>query len=238
MAEAQPQWKAFYTAESRYVCFTPEREPLERSRVRLVQRLWPGPVAAALDVGCGDGFLCSEWVRWRSARQVHGTDLVADRVARARQAVPSGHFSVQSAYALSFPDQRFDLVSLVETLEHMERPEQVLHEAARVTNRYVLITVPYREDIEANQCLCPYCLKRFHPAGHLHSFDEAALTALCALAGLTVRWLRVQSYLRVFDRHPILSRWPAGVVEWLQERARRAQLIQGTFLGVLAERAA
>lgn len=238
MTTATPQWKAFYEKESQMVCFRPEREPLEGCRVRLVERLWPAKAKAALDVGCGDGYLCSQWVAWQAATEIYGTDLVAKRVLRAQKAVPDGHFSIQSAYALSFSDRQFDVVSVVEVLEHMEKPLEALREVARVSRRHVLITVPYREDIETNQCLCPYCLKRFHPAGHLHSFDEAALTALCASAGLKVRRLRIQSYLRVFDRHPVFSRWPAGVVEWLQERARRAQLIQGTFLGVLAERSA
>ncbi len=236
MADAAPKWKAFYEAESQSVCFRPEREPLEGSRVRLVQRLWSGHVASALDVGCGDGYLCSQWAQWGVASQIFGTDLVAERVKRAQQLVPSGHFSIQSAYGLSFPDRRFDLVSVVEVLEHMERPEEALREVARVSRRHVLITVPYREDLEGNQCLCPYCLKRFHPAGHLQSFDETSLTALCASAGLRVVHLKIQSYLRVLDRHPLLSRLPRGMAEWLVECARRAQLVQGTFLGVLGER--
>ena len=237
MAEATPRWREFYETEAHHVCFRPEREPLELTRVRLVRRLWPGRLDSAIDVGCGDGFLCSEWARMGMARSIYGTDLVADRVKRAKEMVPSGQFMIQSAYELGFPTGRFELVSMVETLEHMERPLDALREAARVSSRYVLVTVPYREDLESQKCLCPYCLQRFHPAGHLHSFDEARLTGLFREARLRVSKVRIQCYLRV-SSHPVFRWWPPAVMEACQEWARQAGLIQGSFLGVLGERVA
>lgn len=236
MSDAAPRWRQFYETEAQQKRFQPAHDPLELSRVRLVERLWPRGVTTAFDVGCGDGFLCSEWVRRRAARRVFGADLVVERVRRARASVPAGQFSVHSAYQLGFADASFDLVAMVETLEHLEHPESALREVARLSRRYVLITVPYREDLEANQCLCPHCLKRFHPAGHLQRFDEARITALLASVGVRVVTLRIQCYLRVVEQHPLCRWWPRPLREYLAEWARRARLIQGTFLGVLGER--
>ncbi len=229
-------WRKFYTAESRHHVFHPSSDPLELSRVRLVERLWPREqISSALDAGCGDGFLCSQWALRRHLNDIWGVDLVERRVRRAQAAVPQGHFAVQSVFELAFPDRRFDLVSLVETIEHLEQPLEALLEAVRVSRRYVVVTVPYREAIEANQFLCPHCLRRSHPAGHLQSFDEARLSALFEETGLRVIRMRIQCYLKI-QTHPLFGWLPKPLVEFSQKWAHRAKLIDGTFLGILGER--
>ncbi len=229
-------WRKFYTAESQHHVFHPSSDPLELSRVRLVDRLWPREqIFSALDAGCGDGFLCSQWaLRWH-LNDIWGVDLVERCVRRAQATVPQGHFAVQSVFELAFPDRRFDLVSLVETIEHLEQPLEALREAVRVSRRYVVVTVPYREAIEANQFLCPHCLRRSHPAGHLQSFDEARLSALFEETGLRVIRMRIQCYLKI-QTHPLFAWLPKPLVEFSQKWAHRAKLIDGTFLGILGER--
>ncbi len=236
MGEPQPRWREFYETEARYLRFDPEQDPLENSRVRLVMRLWPRHVISALDVGCGDGYLCGAWQQRHAAREIWGVDYVQARVHRAQVRLPQGHFSVQTAQTLAFADRQFDLVSLVETLEHLEEPEQVLREAARVSRRYVIVTVPYKEDMDVHRYICPYCLNRFHAAGHLSRFDERRIAELFQGAGLRLLVMRIQCYLRVFEEHPVFRWIPTPVVEGVKEWARRAHLIDGLYLGALGER--
>ena len=68
--------------------------------------------ARLLDVGCGGGDELA-----RIAREfadlgpvLHGVDLLPDRIARAREAVPHGMFQVAGADRLPYPDQYFDVV--------------------------------------------------------------------------------------------------------------------------------
>jgi len=68
--------------------------------------------ARLLDVGCGAGEdLCRigrEFVGL--SPELHGVDLLPDRIARAREVVPHGTFHVAGAERLPYPDEHFDVV--------------------------------------------------------------------------------------------------------------------------------
>jgi ubiquinone/menaquinone biosynthesis C-methylase UbiE len=51
-------------------------------------------------------------------------------------------FAVGDAYRLPFADRSFDTVTLLEVLEHLERPSDAVSEAVRVARERVIITVP------------------------------------------------------------------------------------------------
>jgi ubiquinone/menaquinone biosynthesis C-methylase UbiE len=83
-----------------------------------------------LDVACGTGY-GSEILRESGAAKVIGADLALDAI----NTNSNGHralFTNADACKLPFPDQSFDTVVSFETIEHVESPERLLMEIARV----------------------------------------------------------------------------------------------------------
>lgn len=55
---------------------------------------------------------------------------------------------------------------------------RALAELARVARKYVLVSVPYRQDLAASMSECPRCLTRFNADYHMRRFDEDVLRGL------------------------------------------------------------
>jgi ubiquinone/menaquinone biosynthesis C-methylase UbiE len=72
------------------------------------------------------------------------------------------------ATSLAFEDDAFDGVTMLEVLEHMPDPARAAREAVRVARRFVLATVPSKEDDNPE---------------HIHLFDRGSLTKLFEGAG-------------------------------------------------------
>lgn len=65
-----------------------------------------------LDVGCGSGAWLRQLLAWGgSPENLHGVDLLADRIATARQLAPCIDYRQADGWRLPFPDASMDLVS-------------------------------------------------------------------------------------------------------------------------------
>lgn len=149
--------------------------PSERERLRETLQLVPDDTRSLLDVGVGDGRFLDAVAAARS-----GIFLVGlDRSMAALRHVTSRPVRASSS-ALPFRAGAFDAVAAMEVLEHL--PTEILRrsilEIARVTSRYVLVTVPNNEDLRRASLVCPECACRFHRNRHLRSFDTDALIDL------------------------------------------------------------
>ena len=131
----------------------------------------PSDCASILDVGCGDGLVAFEAQR-RTGAKLALLDFSFVALGRIQ-----GQRFCASAHQLPFADQSFDLVMTTEILEHI--PESlypvVLRELARVSRRYVLITVPNQENLTENLARCDKCGARFHLWGHVRRYSPQLL---------------------------------------------------------------
>jgi SAM-dependent methyltransferase len=146
-------------------------DPKIQLRTRMFEEMIPESVESILDVGCGDGAITNQLARrW----QVTGVDT-------SRTALVHVTASTMEASATDLPcaDDSFDLVMSSEMLEHMtsDAYSQALAEMRRVSRRFLLISVPYREDLRFRTVRCPRCKWRGHVWGHQRSFTADSLVA-------------------------------------------------------------
>lgn len=149
-------------------------EPYQIQVLADILDLLPHDIARVLDVGCGDGYITNAL-----PTHLHVVGLETSNVALRHLKRDALRGSVT---ALPFPDNAFDLVMANDVLEHIAPQEypQVLKELARVASRYLLITVPYNEQLAAHQAKCAACGARYHINWHQRSYDVATLPHLFA----------------------------------------------------------
>ncbi|WFG43786.1 class I SAM-dependent methyltransferase [Pseudonocardia alni] len=89
-----------------------------------------GPGSRLLDVGCGAGRLLADAAA--AGLAVTGVDTEPRALAAAERAAPGADLRVADAHELPFADDAFDLVTLVQVLEHLPNPVLALRGAGRV----------------------------------------------------------------------------------------------------------
>jgi hypothetical protein len=81
---------------------------------------------------------------------------------------------------LQFDNNAFDLVFCSEVLEHIppQQLAQACSELQRAASRYLIIGVPFQQDIRFGRTTCYSCMKKNPPWGHVNSFDQQRLIDL------------------------------------------------------------
>jgi len=140
----------------------------------------------ALDVGCGAGALALALAP--IVADVVGIDRVPELLALGRDRAPANVSFVEGdAEALPFADASFDLVGTLRTLHHVQHPERVLAELARVCRPGGRVLVV--DQIAPADPLEALALDRFERArdpGHARLLPESDLRQLFEANRLTL----------------------------------------------------
>jgi ubiquinone/menaquinone biosynthesis C-methylase UbiE len=149
-------------------------------------------VESLLDVGC----FCGEWLHYvlehrPSIRKHLGTDIARNKIDEAKQLLPGLNVIVSAAEELDLPEKSFDVVTCLEVLEHIPGWLKVFHSLFRFARKQVIITVPYREEIQYTACV--HCAKLTPIWGHLRSYSEESFPEV---AGWSL------SFEKIRDRDP------------------------------------
>lgn len=98
-----------------------------------------------LEIGCGEGDMLRVMTASRQAT-IHGFDVDIPTLQKAKKRFPDVAVSMIDAHNIAYKSQSFDLVLACEVLEHVIKPDSVLKEAARMSRKHAIFSVP-REPI-------------------------------------------------------------------------------------------
>jgi ubiquinone/menaquinone biosynthesis C-methylase UbiE len=105
------------------------------------QALYQIQPASVLEAGCGEGANVAI-IREVSPRRLVGVDLDPQRLRLAAAAENPAQLALSDVHCLPFDNRSFEMVMLLEVLEHVGHPELALNEAIRVSAGYLLLSVP------------------------------------------------------------------------------------------------
>lgn len=119
-----------------------ESERAHRRTLAQLTQQWVLPNDCVLEVGCGSGLIYNELVPKILANNHYtGVDISEKMLAIAKNEYPQGNFQNDDIYALSFPDNSFDVTICYEVLAHLNGITTPIRELFRVSARTVIFTV-------------------------------------------------------------------------------------------------
>ena len=149
------------------------KEKQDLPRVRMVlgffRSVYP---ESLLDVGSGRGVFLFSFLRDFPAVPVTSLDILPHRTAFLQRLRDGGLDTLtaqqEDICTWSAPDNSFDVVTLLEVLEHIPAVEQAVVNAVRLARRYIVVSVPSKPDNNPE---------------HIHLLTKEKLTALFEAAG-------------------------------------------------------
>jgi ubiquinone/menaquinone biosynthesis C-methylase UbiE len=166
--------KKYYESEAFWV-----EEALSDSfnttRVKETAAFIPTDVSTLLDVGCGNGIFTNYLADLRKDIKVVGFDRSLEALKYIKTEKMHGDIT-----SISADDNSFDCITCLEVIEHLPVPTYIaaLNELARVSKKYVIVSVPYREKRKFGLTECPHCKTIFNREMHLNWFDDEKIQNL------------------------------------------------------------
>ncbi len=133
----------------------------------------------AIEIGCGEGF-STQRLREMLPTNVtlQASEYVAELVPRAQKLNPKVPIIEESVYQTTHADDSFDLIFLLEVLEHLDYPDKALHELARILkpDGFLVLGVP-REPLWCllNMARGKYLAHWGNTPGHFNHWPTFAL---------------------------------------------------------------
>ena len=165
---------------------------------------------AVLDIGCLTGSFL-KFARERGYTP-YGIEYRAYAIESAKKRfnldIKQGFFEELAASMIA-DSQRFDMITLWETLEHMLYPDTVIRNAHQLLHPggVIAITVPNYDNLQVRilRERCFHCLGGPGNAGHINMFTPATLTGMLTRIGFEVLFSETEGSSSYFDILAYLS---------------------------------
>ena len=152
-----------------------------------------------LDIACGDGLLLRALAQ--KGAMVSGIDFSEEGVRKCREKGLDVSVVDVATGPIPFQDDMFDVVTMLDVLEHFYVPEELLKEAIRVSKKYVIISVPNFNSLPARlQVLFGKVPENNSPKkGHVYWFTYGNLMKMFKQYDLRVVEMKTNTFFeRVF----------------------------------------
>lgn len=138
----------------------------EINRAKKTIDLIPDDAKSMLDIGCGNGIVTN---------MIEKPFVVGLDFAKIPLTQVKTNAIQASIDRLPIRSKKFDLIILTEVLEHLDDETYIkaIKEIKRLKGNYLLITVPFDENIELGLCKCSACGNLFNPSHHYRKFDNS-----------------------------------------------------------------
>lgn len=150
-----------------------EKDDLARVSIVLgfLKGIYP---SSLLDVGSGRGVFLFPLLREFSYMDITSIDILDKRVQLIKDISTGGINNLKALKedlcTFNIEDNSFDVVTLLEVLEHIPNVGQAIKNACRIASKYIILTVPSKEDDNPE---------------HIHLLTKDKLTKLFNDAGVT-----------------------------------------------------
>ena len=124
------------------------KNPIQRALIRrfyrkaldMVELVQPNSI---IDLGCGEGYFLAELVAAGTSANLAGIDFSEDALAEAKSKLGQ-RATLECANLLDLANREdsYDLVTMLEVMEHIDEPEQILPLLQSLSTGHILLSVP------------------------------------------------------------------------------------------------
>ncbi|MCA9686955.1 MAG: class I SAM-dependent methyltransferase [Myxococcales bacterium] len=121
-----------------------QRALIDRFHEQAIRMVGQAGPASILELGCGEGYVLDAFVKGGVSAALTGVELDDKAVAKAQARLGSAAtIEHQDARKLAADGRRFEMVMMLEVLEHIPNPEQMLPIIDELSTRWLLLSVPW-----------------------------------------------------------------------------------------------
>lgn len=137
-----------------------------------IKSLCPKKLSTVLEVGCGAGYSTRILYNHLKPIKFLASDIDPQLVSLTKERTPEVDVKVESIYNLQHSPASCDLVFALEVFEHLDNPILALQEIKKITNKYIIISVP-REPLWRilNICRGKYLKYYGNTPGHINHWS-------------------------------------------------------------------
>jgi SAM-dependent methyltransferase len=214
-----------YFTGSEYPDYLGQQDALRRSMQRHLKQIsrYHPKRDSLLEVGCAYGLFLDEAKAY--FKNIAGVDICENPVSYARKELGL-NAQCRDFLDIDFGAQRFDVVCLWDTVEHLSAPEAYLEKTAGLLNEAGMLFLTTGDIGSFNARLRGKNWRQIHPPSHLQYFSRRTMTHLLDRLGYEVIGIETASYY-----HTIFN-----VLASLRMRGGTGGSIASTTLALLGER--
>lgn len=182
-----------YFSKAEYPDYIGQQNTLRKSMRRHLKQMarYPHQRDSLLEVGCAYGLFLDE--ARHHYRGVKGVDVCAAPVAYAENTLDLDA-RCENFLEMDFGSEKFDVICLWDTIEHLEAPERYVAKAARLLNESGMLFLTTGDIGSLNARLRGRRWRQIHPPSHLHYFSRETMTRLLGRLGFQVAGIETASY--------------------------------------------